>query len=164
MREGRLTGDQSPTNQRLTVPEAAARLGITEAAVRGRIKRDTLRSHKESRTVYVLFDDDEPASNRDEPAGESGDKSTDQSELVAALREALDAEREANRENRRIIAALTSRIPQLEAPAETSNAAETVDEASERAEPRPDAPGPQTATQPPQSGGLRGLRRRILGW
>lgn len=164
MREGRLTGDQSPTNQRLTVPEAAARLGITEAAVRGRIKRDTLRSHKESRTVYVLFDDDEPASNRDEPAGESGDKSTDQSELVAALREALDAEREANRENRRIIAALTSRIPQLEAPAEPSNAADTVDEAPERAEPRSDAPSPQAGTQHPQGGGLRGLRRRLLGW
>ena len=34
------------------------------------------------------------------------------------LREQLEAEREANRENRRIIAALTSRIPELEAPQE----------------------------------------------
>jgi hypothetical protein len=115
MGEGRLSGDESPVNQRLTVPEAAARLGITEAAVRGRIKRRTLRSYRESRTVYVLLGGDKPASNRDESTSEPGGKPTDQSELVAALREALDAEREANRENRRIIAALTSRIPQLEA-------------------------------------------------
>ena len=43
----------------------------------------------------------------------------DQAELVAALREALEVEREANRENRRIIAALTQRIPPaLEPPGE----------------------------------------------
>ena len=36
-------------------------------------------------------------------------------ELIRTLREQLEAEREANRENRRIIAALTSRIPELAA-------------------------------------------------
>jgi hypothetical protein len=43
----------------------------------------------------------------------------------------------------------------------TPEAAETVEETPE---PRSDAPGPQTSTQPPQGGGLRGLRRRIFGW
>ena len=41
-------------------------------------------------------------------------------------------------------------------------AAETVEEAP--AAPRPGAAGPQTATPPPPGGGLRGLRRRLLGW
>jgi hypothetical protein len=36
---------------------------------------------------------------------------------IEDVREQLEAEREANRENRRLIAALTSRIPELEAPA-----------------------------------------------
>ena len=35
------------------------------------------------------------------------------------LDDQLDQEREANRENRRIIAALTSRIPAIETPSET---------------------------------------------
>ncbi len=112
MGEGRLTGDESSSNHRLTVPEAAARLGMTEAAVRGRIKRGTLRSYREARAVCVVLEGDAPPSNHDEPGGEAAD----QSEMVAVLREQLALEREANRENRRIIAALTSRIPQLEAP------------------------------------------------
>jgi hypothetical protein len=42
---------------RLTVPEAAEHLGITVEAVRGRIKRQTLRSVKdENGAVHVLLD------------------------------------------------------------------------------------------------------------
>ena len=62
--------------------------------------------------MCVVLEGDAPPSNHDEPGGEAAD----QSEMVAVLREQLALEREANRENRRIIAALTSRIPQLEAP------------------------------------------------
>jgi hypothetical protein len=56
---------------------------------------------------------------------------------------------DANRENRRIIAALTSRIPQLEAPQETPKSRETVEEEPERAEPRSYAAGPQEGVQRP---------------
>ncbi len=143
MGEGRLTGDESPSNRRLTVHEAAARLGMTEAAVRGRIKRGTLRSYREARAVYVILEGDAPPSNRDEPDGST----PDQSELVAVLREQLDLEREANRENRRIIAALTSRIPQLEAPPQAPRGAETVEEAPEGSEPRSATGGAQEAAR-----------------
>ena len=153
MGEGRLTGDESPSNRRLTVPEAALRLGMTEAAVRGRIKRGTLASYRDGRAVYVVLEGDEPPSNRDEPSGEP----TDHSELVAVLREQLALEREANRENRRIIAALTSRIPQLEAPRETPEAAETTTPEPEGSEPRSDTPGPQTTAQ------RRPWWRRVFG-
>jgi hypothetical protein len=53
MGEGRRTDDESPSNRRLTVtgPQAATILGITEGAVRGRVKRGTLRSYREAGTV-----------------------------------------------------------------------------------------------------------------
>jgi hypothetical protein len=82
MGEGRLAGDESSSNRRLTVPQAAQALGITESAVRGRIKRRTLRSHRESGTVYVVLQDSPSAVHRDQSVGES----TDQPELVEELR------------------------------------------------------------------------------
>lgn len=117
MGEGHYSGGSPPANQRLTVREAADQLGISEAAVRNRIKRGTLQAEKKSGRVYVLLDG---AVNRDE----SHDKPSDESELVAVLREQLAAEREANRENRRIIAGLIERIPELEAPQESERTAE----------------------------------------
>jgi len=57
--------------------------------------------------------------------------------MIAALREQLEQANERARENRRIIAALTSRIPQLEAPAETPEAYEAADEQQGRGAPTP---------------------------
>ncbi len=121
MGEGRLTGGESRSNRRLTVPEAAAALGITEAAVRGRIKRGTLRSYREEGAVFVVLEGDESSATRDASGGASGD----QAQLIAVLREQLAAEREANRENRRIIAGLVQRIPELEAAPEPRDEPET---------------------------------------
>jgi colicin import membrane protein len=80
----------------------------------------------------------------------------------STMREGMDEERwrreEAEREHddlRRELSALRRR--QRESP-------QTAPEAPEGAEPRSYAPGTQEATQRPQGGGLRGLRRRILGW
>jgi len=118
---------------RLTVQQAAAHLGISEGAVRNRIKRGTLRAEREAGRVYVLLAG--PAS-RDEPR--------DESELVAVLREQLAAERQAHAEARRIIAGLVERLPQaLESP----QASETVEGAQEGAEPRSDTVGPQERAQ-----------------
>jgi len=95
-----------------TVSEAARVLGITEAAVRARISRGKLESEKVENTVYVRLDSDITPVN-----------SGDQSALVEALRDQigmlkqqLNIEQAASAELRRIIAALTSRIPELEAP------------------------------------------------
>jgi hypothetical protein len=64
------------------VPQAAQALGITEGAVRGRIKRGTLQSHREAGTVYVELEDSPSAVHRDQ----SVDSPTDQLELVEELR------------------------------------------------------------------------------
>ncbi len=162
MGEGRT--DEPQTNQRLTVAQAATALGITEGAVRSRIKRGTLRTTREGGAVFVLLGGGTTTANPGVPGG--------QSELVEALREQIADLREqlaeanaANRENRRIIAGLTSRIPELQAaePTEPPGAPQTAAEASEGAEPRSATGGPQTASQRPQRLTLRGLGRRIFG-
>jgi hypothetical protein len=138
--EGR-TGEPQANHERLTVAQAAARLGITEGAVRSRIKRGTLPNTKEGGTVFVLLGGGTSQSNQTTNIGVPGD----QSDLIASLqdqirylREQLDAEREARTEERRrhdtIVAQLTSRIPSIEAPQDVSEAAETVEEEPERAE------------------------------
>jgi len=129
------------------VPQAAATLGITESAVRGRLKRGTLRSYREAGKVYVILDALKPGASSSAGRGPP----TDQSELVAVLREQLAAERQAHAEARRIIAGLVERIPPaIEAPASPQRESpETAEEPSEGAEPHPGTEGPQAETARP---------------
>jgi len=62
---------------------------------------------------------------------------------IDSLERQLEEAAERDRENRRIIVALTSRIPAIEAPQEASDAPETVEEVPERAEPRSATGGAQ---------------------
>jgi hypothetical protein len=144
---------------RLTVPEAARALGISPEAVRNRLSRGTLDSIKENGTVYVLLDNDRPRST----AGTPGDTPDAHVALVAAkdetinlLRSQLEAEREANRENRRIIAGLVQRVPELEAP--RNGHEETATAEPDREQHRPSAEGPQEGT------GRRSWWRRLFGF
>jgi hypothetical protein len=112
------------TVRRVTVAEAARLLNISAEAVKSRIQRGTLDSLKAEGTVYVLLDADQ--------ARQHVVQANDQTSLIESLqvlarslqdqadslREQLGQERKANRENRRIIAALTQRIPQLPEPPE----------------------------------------------
>ena len=127
------TTDQT-TDQRLSVSEAAALLGLSEDAVRSRLKRGTLRKDKaKDGTVLVVLGEgqptDRPTNNNDQPTtDQTGTRGAAQEDLVESLldqvaymREQLAQEREANRENRRLLAAALERIPpQLEAPEEPS--------------------------------------------
>jgi hypothetical protein len=100
---------------RLTVAEAAEALGITKEAVRKRVSRETLRADKDpDGTVRVYV----PASEMASPTGAAHAPHSREivevlREQVADLRAQLEEANVANRENRRIIAALTSRIPEL---------------------------------------------------
>jgi excisionase family DNA binding protein len=110
--------------ERYTVREAADVLGISEHAIRQRIRRGTLRSTKDVEgRVYVLLDRGARESSAEPSDKTSGETSgTDPMRMLREqnrlLREQLDEAHAANRENRRIIAALASRIPQLEPPRE----------------------------------------------
>ena len=146
MEEERRDARTTPPGRRLTVSEAAGALGISAEAVRSRLKRGTLRSVKDGATVYVLLTPDQSRPDADQTAPEP-DQTGDQTELVAVLREQLAAEREANRENRRIIIALTSRVPELEAAREPRESPTPSPEASEGTTPQP---GREEAEEPAQ--------------
>jgi hypothetical protein len=121
--------------------------------MRGRIKRGTPKSTKVGGRTHALLND------RPDADGTHA-QSTAQSELVAelrthvaGLREQLEQAHERDRENRRIIAALTQRIPELEAPGQEPPESPT--EATEQ----PGRVGPQATVEGPQ-----GSSERVSWW
>jgi DNA-binding transcriptional MerR regulator len=115
-------------NERLTVPEAAKHLGLTEGAVRQRVQRGSLESDKdENGRVYIYVD-----SLNESQRSHNDRQYADLSEIVEILKdqtEFLRRELEARTEEIReraeeikrkdsIIMALTQRIPELEAASE----------------------------------------------
>jgi excisionase family DNA binding protein len=97
---------------RMTVAEAARALGISDSAVRKRVKRGKLEHERtpDGRVFVYLDDAATSASGRDGSRGVGNLK-----DQVEHLRGELDREREANREGGRIIAGLEERIAELEA-------------------------------------------------
>jgi hypothetical protein len=155
MRYMQTNGDRSTTGhttgpgvrQRYTIPQAAKILGLTEEAVRQRVKRGTLDSIKVEGKLFVLLQidrSDDVSRGPEEPVNDtskdtSDDLSKDTLRLVDALedevahlRRQLDQANERDRENRRIIAGLVQRVPELEAARDfTSEAPESPVTASE---------------------------------
>src|ERR687886_1470346 len=116
--------DQTHPNDaqtRVTVAQAAERLGLSAEAVRSRVQRGTLASVKENGTVYVLLDPDQTRPNTDEARAQTDAQthlSSDQTAFIASLQEQIDwLRREVERKDT-IIMTLTQRIPELEAPRE----------------------------------------------
>lgn len=132
--------------------------------MRSRIKRGTLPTTKEGGTVFVLWGDGTSQANQPPNTGAPGGQAelvTSLQDQIRYLREQLDAEREARTEERRrhdtVVAQLTSKIPAIEAPAETPEAPEEAEEQQGRGEPHPDAPGAQEGAQ------RRPWWRRVFG-
>ena len=147
--------DQSQTGRRrFMVAEAFEILGITVEAVRGRIKRGTLDHERTDKGVFVFLEADQ---STDRLQSDSTALISAKDETIAALREQLEAERQAHAEARRLLMAALERIPpQLEALQEARESPEPVEEEPERAEPQSEAPGPQ-------EGARRGWWRRWFG-
>ena len=167
---------QDTTQDRVTIQEAARRLGVKEDAIRKRIQRGSMRHEKgDDSRVYVWVD---AAQDATQDTGRSSqdtyrdaaqdDRLDDSREQIAYLRRQLDEEREARRRADTIIAQLARTteeqartIRELEAPSEppqeeATDAAETVEEAPDTAEPRSATGGAQEGTQRP-------WWRRVLG-
>ncbi len=130
--------------RRYTVAEAAEILGVSQAAIRSRIHRETLNTERVEGTVYVLLSDEQIAHQSDEKSLDVinllREQSTDLREQLSVLREQLAAEREANRENRRIIAGLVQRVPELEPAKEASSEERERSESDRMTMEREDAP------------------------
>src|SRR5215208_7594846 len=60
----------TPSGRRLTVHDAARTLGISEDAVRMRVKRGTLDAEREGGRLYVLLDDDPTTEPTADPRAE----------------------------------------------------------------------------------------------
>jgi hypothetical protein len=109
--------------ERLTTAQAASRLGISEAGVRKRVQRGQM-PHERDDTgrLWVYLDTSETAwqrlRDRDRKSRDSHTPDALESQMQAridSLERQLEQANERDRENRRIIAALTSRIPELPA-------------------------------------------------
>jgi hypothetical protein len=125
------------SERRVHISEAAVLLGVSKDAVRMRVKRGTLRSEWGGvGRLYVWVNDNlhaDPNAVHPEAQVEAW------RELIDELRDRVRSLEESNRENRRIIAALTQRIPELEAPVspEARESPETVEEEPQRASSEP---------------------------
>jgi hypothetical protein len=134
---------------RVTVAEAAKLLRISADGVRMRVRRGTI-DHEKDENGRLLVYVDEAELDRNEAQDATADMYLallqEQIELlrneVTDWKEQLREEREANRENRRLLAAALERLPPaLEAPekasSETQERPETVSEESGRGDTPP---------------------------
>jgi hypothetical protein len=121
---------------RLTVQEAARRLGISEGAVRKRVTRDTLQHHKdEDGRVYVYLDAE---GRRGVDARQDEGVDPNSNALISRLEGEVAFLRDQVQRQQEIIAQQAVTMRQLTASSqEPPEDAETVEEAPERAEPRP---------------------------
>jgi predicted ArsR family transcriptional regulator len=142
---------------RVTVQEAARRLGISESGVRKRVKREQLDSERSSThdrerggRVYVYLDS--VVTDADPVPDSVPDK------YVASLEDQVEFLRDQVRRQQEIIAQQAVTMRQLSAAAveEPTEDAQAVEEEPERAEPRSYAAGPQEGVQRP-------WWRRIIG-
>ena len=134
---------------RVTVAEAAARLGVKEQAIRKRIQRATLVHDKgEDGRVYVYLDPEEGVSGTDADAGTNTLLQSLQDQIAYLRQEAEDWKEEARRKDT-IIISLTRRIPEIEAPSEApeSPVAPSEDELRGVATAQQAPPEPQEPTQ-----------------
>jgi hypothetical protein len=127
--------------QRVTVAEAAAILGVSVEAVRGRIKRGTLEAEREGDHVFVLLEADQSRPGADQRTDQAQPDALiealdEMREQVRYLREQVQAEREAHAEARRLLLLALERIPPaLEPPSQ------------EEPQESPESPGPsETST------------------
>jgi hypothetical protein len=132
---------------RFPVTEAANILGISTEATRQRIKRGTLPTERdEEGNVFVLLKGNSTRTTADSTradangtndgtsggnhtnANRTDDGTDDKERLIQTLYEQLEQANERDRENRRIIAGLVQRVPELEAVPEARHTPETASE------------------------------------
>jgi hypothetical protein len=100
-------------DHRMTVHDAARKLGISEDAVRMRVKRGTLEAEREGGRLYVLLTKEpttDPTDRTDALVEELRDR-------VRYLERQVEEERSARFRADQLLARLMERVPELESPA-----------------------------------------------
>src|SRR5215208_3529629 len=145
---------------RLTVAQAADRLGITQDAVRKRIARRTIKHDKDHEgRIFVYLDTFERESKTNQDNAQDGESKTvsdaDQDKYTRSLEDQIEFLRQELERKDAILMSLTQRIPELKAPAEPREPPESAGESSDTTEPR-------SATEEPQEE-RRSWWRRMFG-
>jgi hypothetical protein len=134
---------------RLTIQEAAWRLGISEGAVRKRVTRKTLRHDKDDDgRVYVYLDS---GGRRGVDVGQDEGVDPNSNALISRLEDEVEFLRNQVQRQQEIIAQQAVTMRQLTAASsqEPSEDAETVEEAPDRAEPQSTTGGAQEGAERP---------------
>jgi len=95
----------------VTIAEAARRLGISQDAVRQRIKRGTLSTYKVGNRRYVVLPPDLDADPNAPTTAGRPDHDADRDALIAQLRSEIAYLRERIERQEQIIAGLVQRMP-----------------------------------------------------
>ena len=132
---------------RLTVAQAADRLGVTQDAVRKRIARGTIRHEKDYEGhIFVYLDTLEGESKTDQDNGEDvGSKTVSdasQDKYTRSLEDQVDFLRRELERKDAIIMSLAQRIPELEASPEPRESQVTASGAADKSTPPPEQQEP----------------------
>jgi hypothetical protein len=140
-----MNGDASRDRpvDRVTVPEAAEMMGITQSAIRKRVQRGTIPWDKDGEgRIYVYVDHSEtsPETRRDRTQGAVTGQSRD--ELLEAYRDQVEFLRRELERKDTLLMSLMQRIPELEPPSEPSGGSQAAAEepSSTRAPAEPQEP------------------------
>jgi hypothetical protein len=135
---------------RVTIQEAARRLGVSEGAVRKRVTRNTL-SHDKAPDGRVFVYLDERTTRGVDDVQDTGVHPVSSRALISRLEGEVEFLRDQVRRQQEIIAQQAVTMRQLTAAAqeEPPEAAETVEEAQEGPEPRSATGSTQEATRRP---------------
>jgi hypothetical protein len=135
---------------RVTIREAAVRLGVTEGAVRKRIQRGSLSKEQgEDGRVYVYLPVSHDSSH-EQSRTEAMSSPDPREELIVQLRSEVEAWREESRRKDTIIMNMTEAMKALNPPAQ-EEAVQEPPEAPETATEQPGRVGPQPAVESTQA-------------
>ena len=164
--------------ERVTVRDASLLLGISEGAVRKRLSRGSLAHERDDEgNVWVLLDTGTRGRTRAQDVQDAGQDTgiptgQDNPELIEELRDRIaylerqvEEEREARRRADTLMARFLERVPELEAPRDTTREEDTGQDEGETRVTRvqdagEDATGPQAPFQRPE----RSWWRRFFGF
>jgi hypothetical protein len=138
-------------DERVTLRQAAARLGVSESAIRKRVERGTLRSDKGTDGRRYVYLDIVADTVTDEGADTSATHEPEV--LISQLRDEVAYLREESRRKDEIIMQQAITMRQLSAPVEEARVASAEDAPQSPPSPGPTQPptdageGPQTATE-----------------
>jgi transposase-like protein len=129
-----------PDKERVTVAEAARRIGITPDAVRKRLERGNIEGERDARgRIYVYLESETSTTTGADTLADSSPTVSATARLIEELQRQNEYLREENRRKDHLLAAALERIPAIESP-EPRGGPENA------AEPRPGTEAPVSDT------------------